>query len=316
MTNTDQTQKHLMSLKVYRLVNISYQETDIPDDPLTLSRSLNCDIRLTLLTPQSYKVELEGTNSSGNLGGAVNLVYQHKNLFHGAELFSASLRGAYEVVTVRDTSISDRLGSINEYGAELSLRIPKFLIPFLNTDGFIKKYNPSTNIVSAYNFQRMPIFTRTTASASFGYNWQAGRYQTHIVNPLVFSLINTPRKDPAFVEKIEGTFLEHTYDDVLILGGGYSFIYNNQIIQNSRDYVFMRVNFETAGNINSLLSRVAGYEKFDATTYKLLGQPYAQYVRGDIDLRYNYSFNDVSSIVYRGFLGTGNSLWQFGRNSF
>jgi outer membrane protein assembly factor BamA len=36
-----------------------------------------------------------------------------------------------------------------------------------------------------------------------------------------------------------------------------------------------------------------------------LGQPFAQYVRGDIDLRYNYKFNDLSSIVYRGFVGVG-----------
>ena len=32
---------------------------------------LNCNIQLTLLSQQSYKVELEGTNSAGNLGGAL-----------------------------------------------------------------------------------------------------------------------------------------------------------------------------------------------------------------------------------------------------
>ena len=37
----------------------------------------------------------------------------------------------------------------------------------------------------------------------------------------------------------------------------------------------------------------------------LFGQPFAQYVRTDIDLRYNYKFNDVSSIVYSGFFGIG-----------
>lgn len=300
LTNTDQTQSHLMSLRVYRLVNIDYSETDIPDDPSTLRRSLNCNIMLTLLTPQSYRVELEGTHADGYLGGAVSLVYQHKNLFRGAELFSVTLRGAYEAV--KQTT---KIRSIQEYGAETSLRFPQFLIPFLESEGFIKKYNPSTNIVASYSFQSMPIFTRTLATASFGYNWNAGRYQTHIVNPLQLNLVNLLDIDPVFAEKIKSSFQEFSYRDVLILGGGYSYIFNNQLIQKSRDYVFMRINIESAGNMNSLISKIAGGRKADASTYLFLGQPYAQYVRGDIDFRYNYSLNDVSSIVYRGFVGVG-----------
>lgn len=300
LTNSDQTHSHLMSLKVYRLVNISYNEIEIPDDPLTLRRSLNCNIMLTLLIPQSYRIELEGTNSSGNIGGAVNLVYQHKNLFHGAELFSTSIRGAYEAIKQ-----SDRLRSIQEFGAETSLRFPQFLIPFLNSEGFIRRYNPSTNIVAAYNYQAMPLFTRTLASANFGYTWKAGQYQTHIVNPLQLNLVKLPRIDPDFRRKIESSFQSFSYRDVLILGGGYSYIFNNQLIQQSKDYVFLRINLETAGNMNSLLSRISGAKKSGPSTYMFLGQPYAQYVRGDIDIRYNFSFNDVSSIVYRGFLGIG-----------
>ena len=34
-------------------------------------------------------------------------------------------------------------------------------------------------------------------------------------------------------------------------------------------------------------------------------QPFAQYIRTDLDVRYNYRFNDVGSIVYRGFFGIG-----------
>ena len=58
--------------------------------------TLDCNIQLTLLSQQSFKAEIEGTNSAGNLGGALNLIYQHKNLFHGAELFNLKLKGAYE----------------------------------------------------------------------------------------------------------------------------------------------------------------------------------------------------------------------------
>jgi hypothetical protein len=300
LTNEEQTKSHLMSLKVYRLVNITYHETGEPVDSST-NRQLNSNIMLTLLTPQSYRIELEGTNSSGNLGGALNLIYQHKNLFHGAEMFSVKLKGAYEAL--KDTS---RLRSTKELGFETNLRIPKFLIPFIKKEDFIKKYNPSTNILAAYNYQAMPLFTRTLATATFGYTWRAGNYQSHIVNPLLLNLIKLPpgSLDSAFAANIKLSFQEYSYRDVMIFGGGYSFIYNNQKIQKSSDYWFLRINFETAGNMIALTEKLSGAKRTDGF-YRFLGQAYAQYVRTDFDVRYNYIFNTDRSIVYRGFVGIG-----------
>ena len=153
VTNTEQSQSHLLALKAYRLVNINYY--DIGESGITRPSEmmLDCRIQLTLLSQQSFKVELEGTNSEGNLGGALNLIYQHKNLFHGAELFSMKLKGAYEAYTKQDSI----RGNTQEYGIETSLRIPKFLLPFLEKESFIKKYNPTTIFLTAYNYQNMPL---------------------------------------------------------------------------------------------------------------------------------------------------------------
>lgn len=93
ITNTEQTQSHLLTLKVYRLVNIFFNETEAPEGSQVLQSFLNCHIQLTLLSQQSFNVELEGTNTAGNFGGALNLIYQHKNLFHGAEQFNMKLKG-------------------------------------------------------------------------------------------------------------------------------------------------------------------------------------------------------------------------------
>jgi hypothetical protein len=304
VNNTERTQAHLLSLRVYRLINIFYNEIDSPDDHLSLLRTIDCNIQLTLLTQQSYKVELEGTNSAGNLGGALNLIYQHKNIFHGAELFSLKLKGAYEALSQkRDTVLKIR--SIQEYGAETSLRFPKFIVPFVKTEGFIKNYNPSTTILAAYNYQEMPYFNRTMATATFGYNWRAGNYHEHIVNPLQLNLLKFPRIDSTFAIRVKGSpYLSSTYKDVMIMGGGYSYIFNNQKIQKSRDYWFLRVNFEAAGNLLSLVENLRGTGKINGA-YNIFGLPFAQYVKTDLDLRYNYIINDVSSIAYRGFVGVG-----------
>ena len=83
---------------------------------------LNCHIQLTLLSQQSFNVELEGTNTAGNFGGALNLVYQHKNLFHGAEQFNMKLKGAFEAMSQKNA----KLRSTQEYGVETTLRYPEF----------------------------------------------------------------------------------------------------------------------------------------------------------------------------------------------
>jgi outer membrane protein assembly factor BamA len=300
LSNTEQSQTHLLSLKTFRLVNISYNEVaeqdGKPDSPL----KLDCTIRLTLLSQQSFKVEVEGTNSAGFLGGALNLIYQHKNLLHGAELFNLKLKGAYEAL-----SQNDSLRSIQEYGVETSLRFPKFLVPFLQTEGFIKKFNPSTTLVAAYNYQSMPFYTRTMANANFGYTWNGNTFNTHIINPVQLNRVKLLRIDPDFKARIDSSsYLAYSYRSVMILGGSYSFIFSNQKVKKSKDYWFLRFNAEASGNMLGLASRIVGAEKKEGS-YQVLGLPFAQYVRADIDLRYNIILNDVSSIVYRAFVGAG-----------
>lgn len=302
ITNTEQSRAHLMGSKVYRLVNISFNEYSEAKDAENSFRQIDCIIELTLLSKQSYKVEVEGTNSGGSLGGAVNLIYQNKNLFHGAELFSMKLKAAYEALKQEKS----KLESTQEYGIETSLRLPDFLVPFFKNEEFVKKYNPTTNIVAAYNYQSMPFYNRTMANATFGYNWKADNYQEHFVNPLQFNILKLPYIDSIFKQQVESSsYLAYAYQDVLIIGGNYSYIFNNQSIKKSRDYWFLRWNIESSGNLLNAVNRISNPDQPDTTAYKFLGQPFAQYFKTDIDLRYNYIIDQASSIVYRGFFGIG-----------
>lgn len=321
MTGTEQTQAHLKALKIYRLVNINYYDVKGNENLSGIQLFLNCNIQLTLLSQQSYKIELEGTNMAGNLGGDVNLIYQNRNLFHGAELFSTKLKGAYSAIAQKN-SLSG-LSSATEYGVETSLRLPEFLIPFFKLTSFVKEHNPSTTILASYNYQSLPVYTRTVANATFGYDWKGAIYEEHIFNPVQFNIVKLPHIDPAYDSLIQSSsYQASAYKDVLILGSGYSFIYNNQTIKNSKDYWFFRLNTEVAGNLLGLYKDLSGVKKIiDIKTsniidgipqdtsyqeaYHLFGQPFAQYVRADFDLRYYYRFNDASSIAYRGFIGVG-----------
>ncbi len=274
-TNTEQSQSHLLTLKVYRLVNINYNEPG-GWSPLNTIQDLNCNIQLTPLSQQSYKVELEGTNSAGNIGGAVNLIYQNKNIFHGAQLFNMKLKGAIEALAQENTSLKKS----QEYGLEASLRFPEFLLPFIEKEQFVKKYNPSTILLAAYNYQDLPFYTRIMSNATFGYDWKAGNFQEHIVSPLQFNVVKLLKIDSAYQAEIESSsYLAYSYKDVMILGGKYSFIFNNQKINKSRDYWFLRINAEASGNLLATMKRISKSPKTEDGTYEFLGQPFAQYVK-------------------------------------
>jgi hypothetical protein len=306
ISNTERTQTHLMSFKNYRLVNIRY------NDPYGNSATsgdngvLDCIIQLTPMSKQSFTVELEGTNSGGNPGGALNFIYQNKNLLRGAEQFNLKLKGAYEAFPQSKSWNK----STEEYGIETSLRVPRFLIPFLEKEKFIKKYNPTTTILAAYNYQSLPVYIRTVANATFGYLWKAGDYQTHIVNPFQLNLVKIPFIDPDYNRNVieQSSYLINSYKDVMIAGGTYSFIFNNQKIKKSKDSWFVRFNAEAAGNMLQLFKKLSKSKMISDTLqnhYNIFGQPFAQFVRTDIDVRYNRIINDVSSMVYRGFFGIG-----------
>jgi outer membrane protein assembly factor BamA len=299
VTNRERSEAHLNSLKAYRLVNVSYRESEEPGN--ARERYLDCIIQLTPVVQQAFTVELEGTNSGGNLGGAVNLIYLHRNLFRGAEQLNMKLKGAYEALSEGATGSR----STQEYGFETTLTFPKFLLPFLESETFVKNYNPRTVLKAAYNYQTLPVYTRTVANATFGYSWKAGNYTNHSVNPIQVNIVNLPYLEESFEQRIDtSTYLAFSYKDIFIVGGNYTYVFNNQNIKKSRDYWYVKINGELAGNLLAGLNMVLGSDKVD-NSYEVLGQPYAQYLKGDIDIRYNSRINDASSVAYRLFMGAG-----------
>jgi outer membrane protein assembly factor BamA len=294
-----QTYKHLSSLRIYKLVNIVFEEKN-PDDPYMHDYyPLVCHIQLSPTTSQSYTVELEGTNSAGNLGIGGNLNYTHRNLFGGAENFTTRLSGAVE--TIREID-QQGFGNMIELGLEGRLTFPKFLLPF-KTEQFIRKYNPKTSTSIRFNYQRRPDYTRAMFQTTFGYNWTSGDFVTHIINPLSLNYVQMLDASDEFLEDIKDTYLEYSFEDRLILGVNYSFIYTNQDFQKSRDFMFFRTNLESAGILLKGVAKITGTERDSLGRHLMFGNAFAQYVKGDVEYRYFDIMNDQTSLVYRVFLG-------------
>ncbi len=301
-----QSQKHLSSLRIYKSVNIVFDEKDPYDRVKRDYYPLVCHIQLSPATYQSYTIELEGTNSSGNIGAGGNLNYQHRNLFGGAENFSARLSGGFEAITSKEYR-----GLITELGTEVRLTLPQLLLPG-KTENFIRKYNPKTSIAASYSYQRRPEYTRSLMRTTFGYNWSGNEKVAHIFNPVQLNFVNMISATDRFLDDIRDTYLQHSYEDRLILASNYSLIFSNQNLKKTSDFLFFRSNLESAGFLLAGVADLANQPRDSLGRYVMFGNAFAQYLKGDVELRWYKPFNDKTSMVYRLFAGIaypyGNSI--------
>ncbi|MDZ7634637.1 MAG: hypothetical protein U5L72_09485 [Bacteroidales bacterium] len=201
-TNARQTETHLVDLKNHRLVNVSYVDAESLTGERRDAGLLYCIIQLTPMMRQSFTIELEGTNSGGNLGGALNLIYQNKSLFGGAEVFSMKLKGAYETLTDVCLRIQKYL---QQYGFEANLRLPKFLLPIPEKEKFIRDHDPRTVFQAGYNYQMVPVYARSVANVALGYSWSGNKYTKFNISPLSFNVVKLHFIEPEFQAMIDTT---------------------------------------------------------------------------------------------------------------
>lgn len=296
---TDKTYQHLNSLRLFQIINIKFNEQEAPGDSLV--GHLNCHIYLRKFKLQSFTIEMEGTNSSGNIGGAGNLVYTHKSIFGGAEQFQSKFTGAFEIL---DQEKFSRLDNTLRLGADVSIDFPEFLLPFLRKEKFVREFDPKTTLSAMYNYQERPDYTRTLANLTFGYRWNSRKHLTHYVNPIELNVLRLPFLSDNFKRNLEEIYLKSSYDDHFLSVTSYSMIFNNQDVQKSRDFQYFRLNAEVAGNILTAFSNLSNQEKV-GDHYEIFGIRYAQFFKLDFDFRHYQILGENERFVYRLFLGGG-----------
>ena len=309
----DITYKLLGDLNVFRFVSIKYRPLPGID---SLGRiKLKSEILLSPAPRQEYKIEAEGTNSGGNLGVASDLVYKNKNIFRGAESLVLKFKAGIEIQRAFGDTTYERRGLFNAYeiGSEVSLNFPRFLTPFnLTKNSEIR--NPNTSFSTGFSVQSRPEYYRQLATLSFFYSWRQNKYIRHFIYPGEINYVNVTL-DPLFEKQLndlnDPTVLI-SYSDQLIADSRYSFIYSNQSINKTKNYSFLRINTEFAGNSIYLAKKISGEQNQQNEKSSLFGVVYAQYLRPDIDYRYytNSKFNRTFvSRIYTGIgLPYGNSV--------
>lgn len=275
--SVEQTYSAFAALRSLKNVSVRFTEVEEND-----TMKLKCIILTTPAKLQGFGVDVEGTNSSGDFGFASSLNYQHRNLFKGSEIFSAKVRGAYESLRGRKES---GFNSYWELGAEASITFPRFLFPFLSYD-FRRKIRASSELKISYNRQTRPEYERSILSGGWSYIWQDrnNSLARHTFKLLDLDYVALPYINTAFRDSLPKATVLYNYSDQFIAGTGYTYSFNNYNPQNRQKNTHsLRISFELAGNLLNSISHITGAKKNSDGRYELLGIPYAQFVKGDVD---------------------------------
>ncbi len=277
---------------------------------------LDCDITLRRKKPHSIGLELEGTNTSGDLGAAVALTYSNRNLFRGSELFALKLRGAYEAITGLEGYSNQ---NYIEWSAEANLRFPTLLLPFISIDSK-RQLKATSEAKLMYDMQDRPEFHRRVLTGAWAYRWNRTsnpRWQNRW-DLLSLNYVYMPWISETFrKEYLEGddpyySVLKYSYEDLFIMNMGYSFVYNSLhdaanlptgLYQTNGFQI--KASVEIAGNLLYGLSKATRSHRNSNGNYQFLGIAYSQYAKLDFDFTKSVILNDRNSLAFHAAFGIG-----------
>ena len=301
------TYRSLGSFKLFRNVNIEFDTVSGPQDSLNL---LDCRITMQQNDVHSFTVQTEGTNSEGDLGIKGSFSYSNKNIFHGAETFQLSLKAGLEAQKMVGTEASESGKSVFntwEFGVTASVLFPRFLSPF-NSLTFARDYLPTTTVSMGFNSQIRYYYSRYISTASFGYDWKKNYRFGHTLSPFYLNSVKIANINPDFQNYLDSETSQRKkaqYTSHLLFGTRYSLTYNTQRISKTGSFFYVRADFETSGNLLSLLNKTKLITENENGYHEIFGIRYAQYVRSSFDFRQHLDLGNDNWLVTRQFVGIG-----------
>lgn len=331
LADVEKTYQHLSSLRIFRIVNIQFEElVDTTQQRKSFNYQnktgkLNCHIQLTPASLQSITTELEGSNFSSNFGMAGSVIYQHRNLFRSATNLTVKLKGAREkrIDVLGETTDQASFNTL-EYGFESRLTFPSLSPQFVFRNVFQeykKTYNPKTFLTASYNYLQRPDYTRDYLNFGYGYGWRTGKYFTHNLNIIEFNTVELYAISDKFSQILATKpSLKESYEDHVISVTNYAVLYNEQEIGVNKSFPYIRFSVESSGNILRAVHPL--FANPDSTgSYSILNKVYTQFIKTDIDFRYYKTMSKTNTLVFRFYGGLGvpygnKKVLPFGKKYF
>ena len=299
--NQEETYRRLADLGIFKFTTIKFDS--VPMDSSATKYEQNVTIQLSPSRRQAISIETEGTNQGGSPGISLNIDYNNKNTFNGIEFLDIKGKINLEaqktfLVTGAKTNNFFTIFNTLEYGPEITLNIPKWIIPPWSMIKHLSQYsNPKTTISTSYFNQIRPDYSRSLINFTLGQNYRA------------------PGKD--FEKTTFVLFIpEVNYVKVTLDSAFKAFLnsFNDQVLTNSyREHMTIDYKLSDQKNTQNIVNKL---QKYSLHYYTLEGgldneiNISAPYGKLDIDKRWYFPLSAVSTFAIRGFTTLG---YPFGK---
>lgn len=295
--NHNITLNRLMTMGNFKFVSVKFSDSDT-----SAPGYLDVKILMTPMPKRTFRAEMDLVTKSNNYTGPrLNLSFQNRNTFNGAELLNLNLAGSFE------TQFSGQNKNLYSYSLnpQVELYFPRFVVPFkIRTTSL---YVPKTRISLSYNYlKRVNYFDMRTFQFIYGFKWKQNLKKEHELNPINISYTSIANKSILFTELLAANpFLKKSYEEQFIPGGSYSFTYNEQVMPEKKIQYYLHLATEVSGNSFSLAKIIAGEKISSEHPASVIGSVYSQYAKLSLDGRAYYNFRNKNKIAIRTFAGMG-----------
>ena len=299
------TYDRMYELNVFKNVKIDYVKA---------ADSSQKVLPIITLIPQkrrSNRIEGEVPFNEGTIGINLSNTYTDNNFLRGAERFQFQVKGGVQARNVNGRLFSDIFQQ--DFSVSAGLTIPRLMVPF-NIPMMGKNGMPSTTFASSFLYALQKDITIRRVFINYvSYDWVETKSKLHSFTPLNieyrFGSILIDTNDTANEEIL----LNNLYNAILLarkdftLGMKYAYTLNANKLNENRSFVYFRGNIDLAGNFLQLLTTTFGGKSNAANGEfgTILGLPYNQYIRPEIDLRWYKKLGAESQFVARLNTGVG-----------
>ena len=312
-----ETLSKITATGLFSYVDFNFTPRDTTGLCDTLDMKLNC----VFDRPYDFYVQGNVTGKTNNrFGPGVVIGLTRRNAFRGGELLDINLKGNYEWQTGQQTGGRSARFDSYEYGFDVSLKFPHFVVPFAEKirermmKSFIKHnfYSvPSTTLkVSSDIISRANFFKRHIVSGEWTYELQTSPTSRHRFSPLIFSFDYMRSSTHAFDSIMRANpYLAYTMRNQFIPKMQYVYTFTSP--SNYRNPIWWQTTVGEAGNLLSLGYMAAGM-KWNRHGKKMFRNRYAQFLKLETEVVKTWRFSEHNSLV--GHVGIG-AMWAYGNST-
>lgn len=305
---TDQktTLEKLNSIGVFSMLDVNY----VPRDTSANCDTLDLYVTAVMDKPFDSDFEMNATlKSNQQVGPGLSYTVNKRNAFRGGETLSFKLYGSYEWQFGAHAGSRNDLLNSYELGSQLSFHFPRFFAPLISR----RRLRFPAETVLAVNAdwkRRAGFFTLISAGLSATYDWHKKSNILHEFTPVSIDFDNTINTSASFDSIMNANpALYVSMRDQFIPSMSYTFSYSSPSSQ--RNALMVQLTAKESGNLLSGFYAAAG-KKFDDKNKKILGSPFAQFLKATAEVHYTLPLNDRFTLATRFF---GGVLWAYGNSS-